>query len=303
MYNPDRERYEILKKINHWGIRDKLQLGQRIKKRLVNEVQILKILNDLGFTPKLYFDKLEEFWFTMQYINGGLLEDVYNKRRYEGTVDNIDKNLLFLSLSACLNQVHKKGIIHRDLTPRNIILFDEKQVYLIDFGISRFIYPQNSNKSYISVGTLCWMSPEQRYGQSEGIASDIFQMGLLLYYIFTARSLFSTDNDFLLYVKGWKKLDLLIDKRLKPIIKKACRVKPQKRFSCIDEMCLEFKKRMGLELGCKSKKKSQFKKSNRKYVNKNKDISKFFDKINEYVYLQSIVIVIVFYVILFLFLL
>lgn len=108
------------------------------------------------------------------------------------------KMSVFYSLAAQiaegLSALHKKNIIHRDLSYGNILINDKNEVKITDFGLIK-ILPENTQFSKITqltaagntFGTLYFMSPEQLDGQDMGKESDIFSFGVNLYYMLTGK--------------------------------------------------------------------------------------------------------------------
>ncbi len=87
------------------------------------------------------------------------------------------------------------GMIHRDLSPNNILLSYEGQVKLIDFGLARAVGRAQSTNVDALKKKLSYMSPEMVKGRPLDARSDIFGVGICLYEMVTARKLFAGDND------------------------------------------------------------------------------------------------------------
>ncbi len=88
-------------------------------------------------------------------------------------------------LAAALAAVHRRGIVHRDIKPRNVVLVDGKaeEARLIDFGVARSnAHPRRMTRTGVVIGTPCYMAPEQTRAQGDVDARvDLFAVGALLY--------------------------------------------------------------------------------------------------------------------------
>lgn len=103
-------------------------------------------------------------------------------------------------LAGALEHAHEKGVLHRDVNPRNVLVTQDRRVLLTDFGLARFLGPEadpsTSTDSLITgpqslVGTLPYMSPEQVFGRELDGRSDIFALGTVLYEMCTGVRAFS----------------------------------------------------------------------------------------------------------------
>jgi serine/threonine protein kinase len=88
-----------------------------------------------------------------------------------------------------LAYAHSKGVVHRDIKPDNLLLSQQRQVHLIDFGVARFFDDQTLTHTGQIVGTPIYMSPEQITGQKaiDG-RTDVYSLGLVLYELLTLRT-------------------------------------------------------------------------------------------------------------------
>ncbi len=87
-------------------------------------------------------------------------------------------------VAAGLAYAHRLGLLHRDVKPENILIFDDGRAALSDFGLSRFA--SGMSQTFTEVGTLGYMAPEQAYAKP-AFASDVFSFGLIAYETITGR--------------------------------------------------------------------------------------------------------------------
>ena len=126
----------------------------------------------------------------MEYIEGRNLKSLLtDKNRF--TWDEIAD--LVAQIGEALDYAHRKGIIHRDVKPANIILTTDGKVKITDFGIAK-VASSNLTTTGQFLGTPNYMSPEQVSGAPVDGRSDIFSLGVVLYELLTLRKPFQGDN-------------------------------------------------------------------------------------------------------------
>lgn len=167
----------------------------RIAARL-NHPNIVQIFN-LGSEDETYF-------IAMEYIHGEDVRRVW--RRAEGEGKSMPMPLVCrIMMDACngLDYAHKKtdqsgrplGIVHRDISPQNIIVTFEGGVKIVDFGIAKAADQATVTRSGVLKGKYSYMSPEQAAGKRVDSRSDIFALGIVLYELLTGTRLFKRSND------------------------------------------------------------------------------------------------------------
>lgn len=178
--------YEILKQINDTtslAVND--NVVYILKKIHANDAPLYKAL--MGVTnpniAKFYgFTTIDESLFVVeQYVQGITL-----KQFVDNNADISDDAITSITLGICngLNEIHSLGIVHRDITPTNIMIDPYGNAVIIDFGISRFTKSNQSTDTQI-LGTHGFAAPEQ-YGFSQtGTKADIYSLGVLINYMAT----------------------------------------------------------------------------------------------------------------------
>jgi serine/threonine protein kinase len=153
---------------------------------------------DLGKVDDAYFIALE-------YVHGrdmrGIFDDLHRKRQVMPT-----PQICFVIMQVCegLDYAHNKrdaqgralNLVHRDVSPQNILVGYEGEVKLIDFGIAKAAGKASKTQAGILKGKFGYMSPEQVRGLAIDRRSDIFALGIILYEMLTGERLFVGESDF-----------------------------------------------------------------------------------------------------------
>ena len=130
-------------------------------------------------------------YLVFEYIDGASLNKFLN---YKGKL-SIELALdIMIPILDAVNYAHERGIIHRDLTPSNIIITNSTKPKLMDFGIADVLGRQPTDDSI--VGSMQYLSPEQCESKPPAPESDIFSLGLILLELLTGKPVITGDNHF-----------------------------------------------------------------------------------------------------------
>jgi eukaryotic-like serine/threonine-protein kinase len=126
----------------------------------------------------------------MEYLQGESLEKLIARKPALPLGARID-----YVVQACraLDYAHRRGVIHRDVKPANIVITTDGMVKVVDFGIAR-IADASKTQTGMLLGTLAYMSPEQLRGQHADARCDVWALGVVLYELITYRRPFTGDN-------------------------------------------------------------------------------------------------------------
>lgn len=130
-------------------------------------------------------------YFSMDYIEGSTLRSLVERRHVLPDEDAIS---IVVEICRAVAHAHGKGIIHRDLKPENVMIDTEGDVFVMDFGLARAIEDSSLTQPGMVLGTPFYMSPEQLAGEKLDERSDVYSIGLILYYCLTGEDLFRADG-------------------------------------------------------------------------------------------------------------
>ena len=128
----------------------------------------------------------EHQFFSMKYVSGGSLADLKD----QFTLDPRRGVELMAKVVDAIHHAHQRGILHRDLKPANILIDDNDQPRITDFGLAKHLHSDSSlTKTGTVMGTPGFMAPEQASGKSDvTTAADIYSLGAILYWILVGRT-------------------------------------------------------------------------------------------------------------------
>jgi serine/threonine protein kinase len=195
------------------------------------------------------------YFFTMEYVEGKDLRHIRKALRRTNQVLPLEHALgIVLGVAAGLHAAHEKrdakgqplNIVHRDVSPSNVIVTYDGGVKLIDFGIAKAAQRQAHTRTGILKGKAAYMSPEQWQGLAIDRRSDVFALGILLYELTTGIRLFTPGAEYesmRQVVKGRSPLAGRRPKdypdRLFAIVERTLRGKPRARYQSCQQLFLD----------------------------------------------------------------
>jgi serine/threonine protein kinase len=172
----------------------------------VDEAKITSQLSHANLAQTFDLGKIDDtYYIAMEYVSGKDLRAVFERMKRRG--ERMPPPLCAYAMArVCegLDYAHRKrdpngselNIVHRDVTPQNIVLSFEGEVKLIDFGIAKAANKITKTQAGILKGKFGYMSPEQVRGLPLDRRSDIFAAGVVLYELCTGERLFAGSSDF-----------------------------------------------------------------------------------------------------------
>ena len=154
--------------------------GNQLVKRARGEAQVLYRLNHPHVVRVMDGGELDGMaYIVMEKLEGMTLRALLSQL---GPLTVYEALTIALQIAEALEAAHAMNVIHRDLKPDNIFLLAENHVKVLDFGIAKFLEGgyQTTQRDLIQ-GTAPYMSPEQAQGHGVTFASDIFQLGVIMY--------------------------------------------------------------------------------------------------------------------------
>jgi len=244
------ERHVVIKRIRAEQARDKSHVQMFLDEaRLAASLHHHNIVqvHDIG-------EEQGEYFFVMEYVHGEDVRKLLTAVSSRGERVPLEHVLTIVTAAAAgLHHAHEQcgpnrgplGIVHRDVSPANILVGYDGGVKVADFGIAKASHRTFETESGTRKGKVAYMSPEQCIGAPVDRRSDVFALGIVLYECLTVRRLFKDDNDFLTMtaiVQGkipppstsWREIPLALE----AIVMKALASSPDDRYATADHLRL-----------------------------------------------------------------
>src|SRR5215212_11798346 len=252
-------RYQILGRIGSGGMADVYlaqdsQLGREVALKVLHR----RFARDQQFVERFrreasaaaglqhpnvvsVFDRGEydgTYYIAMEYLPGRTLKEIV---RDEAPIDQQRAIALTIQILQAAAFAHRRGVIHRDFKPHNVIVGGDDRLKVTDFGIARAGASEMTETGSI-MGTAQYLSPEQAQGQRVGAASDLYSIGVIMYELLAGRVPFTGDSAVSIALKHvsdqpprLRELRPDVHPRLEQAIGRALVKDPAQRYASADE--------------------------------------------------------------------
>ena len=255
------DRYEIIRSIGEGGMAN-VYLGHDIILDRNVAIKVLRgdLSNDEKFVRRFQREALSAsslahsnivemydvgeddgtYYIVMEYVEGKTLKQLLKKRGSLTLSEAID---IMSQLTDGMAHAHDSYIIHRDLKPQNIMIKDDGQIKITDFGIAMALNATQLTQTNSVMGSVHYLPPEQASGKGCTIKSDIYSMGIIFYELLSGSLPFRGDNAVEIALKhmreplpNLKDDNPSIPQSIVNIIKRATAKNPKNRYETAREM-------------------------------------------------------------------
>lgn len=166
------------------------------KSRFLQEAKAAAALNHPNILSIYEIDEQDgSLFIVMEFIEGKTLKSyIYNIKSGSG-IPYIQASEWLMQIGQGLKAAHDKNIIHRDIKSENIMITNDGQLKIMDFGLAKLQGNSGLTKTGTSLGTLSYMSPEQAQGLPADHRSDIWSLGVVFYEMLTGETLFKAEHE------------------------------------------------------------------------------------------------------------
>lgn len=132
-----------------------------------------------------------DYYIVMEYVEGKNLKQLLKKRGKLTAAEVVD---IMLQITSAMGVAHDSLIIHRDLKPQNILIKDDGEVKITDFGIAMALNATQLTQTNSAMGSVHYFPPEQANGKGSTLKSDVYSLGIMMYELLTGTLPFRGDN-------------------------------------------------------------------------------------------------------------
>jgi beta-lactam-binding protein with PASTA domain/predicted Ser/Thr protein kinase len=267
------ERYRVLHRIGSGGMADvycaeDLQLGRRVALKLLyrrfaeDDEFVERFRREASSAAGLQhpnvvavFDRGEfdgTYYIAMEFLEGRSLKQLV---RQEGALEPDRAIDLVIQILKAARFAHRRGIVHRDIKPHNVIVDDEGRAKVTDFGIARAGASDMTETGSI-MGTAQYLSPEQAQGHPVDARSDLYSIGVVLYELLTGRVPFDAESAVTIALKQVSEEPVppsqynpAVSDQLEDVVMRALQKDPAYRFADAEEFIAALEQARGIPPG------------------------------------------------------
>ncbi|MFC5541297.1 Stk1 family PASTA domain-containing Ser/Thr kinase [Ureibacillus suwonensis] len=182
-------------------------------------------------------------YIVMEYVKGKTLKQYIKENAPLSPARSVQ---IMKQLASAISHAHENQIIHRDIKPQNILMDENGNVKITDFGIATSLAATSYTKTNSVMGTVHYLSPEQARGGVATKKSDIYALGIVLYELLTGEVPFSGESPVSIALKhlqaetpSVRDFDASIPQSLENVILKATAKNPDHRYASVEEMAAD----------------------------------------------------------------
>jgi len=219
----------------------------------IDEAKLAAQLNHNNIIHIYDLGKIQSsYYIAMEFVDGFDLKTILKNAQERDVPLSIELSLFIASkVAAALDYAHRKrdfenrdlGLVHRDVSPQNVLMSQEGDIKLCDFGIAKAASKASHTQAGALKGKLQYMSPEQAWGRPIDRRSDIFALATVLFEMLTNRKLFTGENEISILeqvrearVEPPSKLNEEVTPEIDRIVLKALAKDPDARYQTAAEM-------------------------------------------------------------------
>ncbi len=225
-------------------LKDEFLANDEFKRKFKNESKAIAILShpnivkvyDVSFGERIQY-------IVMEYIDGITLKEYISS---QGVIPWKEAVHFQVQILKALQHAHDKGVIHRDIKPQNIVLLNNGNIKVTDFGIARFSRSDTRTMTESAIGSVHYISPEQARGDIVDEKADIYSAGVVLYEMITGKVPFEGESAVSVAIQQMQK-DAVMPREINPdiplgleqITMKSMQKKPADRYRSAAEMIMD----------------------------------------------------------------
>lgn len=229
-------------------LREEFLENEELVRRFKNESRAISLLDHPNIVKVFdvsVSDKLQ--YIVMELVDGINLKEYMVQRKDQLTWK---ESVHFITqILEALQHAHEKGIVHRDVKPQNIMLLQNGQIKVMDFGIARFSRAGLQTMTDKAMGSVHYISPEQAQGGATDCRADIYSVGVMLYEMLTGQLPFDADAPVTVAIKQISdkprkpsEINPQIPSALEAIVLKAMEKDADNRYQSAEEMLRDITK-------------------------------------------------------------
>ncbi len=222
-------------------LKDEIAADEQSVKRFINESKAVAMLSHPNIV-NIYDVSVRDSvkYIVMEFVEGITLKNYMKHREVLNLREIVSYTTQILK---ALDHAHKKGIVHRDIKPQNIMLLKNGIIKVMDFGIAKLPNAETVTMTDKAIGTVFYISPEQVGGRNVDARSDLYSLGAMMYEMATGRMPFTADSPVSVALKHVndtplppRELNSHIPVGLEQIILRAMEKEPEERYQSAEEM-------------------------------------------------------------------